>query len=230
MKLHTEHLDRSCAAIGRKLAQCIAVAVLWSAASGVVSAQVAPSTCGSLDNAYGPYDYRTDRDKLPIVEGAHFTAPVEMLIRGERGYLSSDIDYTLRAFPNHHRALASMERLAERQKVDRVSGARWDVECYFVRALRFRPDDATVRLLYATYLRKHQRKDEALRQMAVAGELAKDNPFTHYNMGLVYFDLGEHELALASAHRAMALGFPRTELKQKLVAAGKWVEAASAPK
>lgn len=210
---------------GRVMSAAVLAGLAASAA-----AQSAPPPCGSLDNAYGPYDYRTDRDKLQIVEVAHFTPPVETLLRGERGHLSQDIDYTLRASPNHHRALASMTRLAERQKVDKVAGASWDVDCYYIRALRFRGNDTTVRMLYATYLHRQGRTEEAHKQLNVAREFAQDNPFTHYNLGLVYFDIGSHEQALASAHKAMALGFPRTELKDKLAAAGKWAEpAASAP-
>lgn len=207
--------------------------VVATAALGLmtpVGAQVSASACGELENAYGPFDYRTDRDKLSIVEGAHFTRPVEMLVRGERGHLVQDLDYTLRAFPNHHRALASMVRLGDRQKVTRIAGSKWDVECYLERAVRFRPDDTTVRMLYASFLHPRQRKDEALSHLRVASEYARDNPFTHYNMGLVYLDLGEHGRALEHAQMAQALGFPRTELKDRLVAAGKWAEAASAPR
>src|SRR4051812_47506028 len=61
--------------------------------------------CGSLANPYGPFDYRTSKDKLDIVEGAHFTPDVETLRSGSTGSLGADIDYTLRTSPNHHRAL-----------------------------------------------------------------------------------------------------------------------------
>lgn len=32
-------------------------------------AQSGSAACGPLENGYGPYDFRTDRDKLPIVVG-----------------------------------------------------------------------------------------------------------------------------------------------------------------
>ena len=43
------------------------------------------SSCGALFSSgqYGPYDFRTDKEKLPIVLGAHFTPEVEALIRGK---------------------------------------------------------------------------------------------------------------------------------------------------
>ena len=211
-------------------ATCWVLAMLFACAPRA-SAQPAVGLCGELSNAYGPFDFRTDRDKLPIVEIARFTPEVESLVRGSRGYLGGDLDYTLRAFPNHHRALLSMMRYGARLKLPRVPGANYDVECYFTRALTFRPNDNTVRMIYALFLNGNQRKDEALQHLKTSRDLAGDNPFTHYNLGMIYMDIGEAELALTQAHTAVALGFVRTELKGRLVAAGKWADAAaSAPR
>ena len=41
----------------------------------------AQEACGALGNHYGPFDYRTQRDKLKIVEDYHFNAGVEALVR-----------------------------------------------------------------------------------------------------------------------------------------------------
>lgn len=190
--------------------------------AGAAHAQLNATLCGSLENAYGPYDYRTDKSKLPIVEGAHFTPQVEMLIKATTGYIGGDLDYTLRAFPNHHRALIAMQRYAERSKTAKAPNARYDVECYFERAVTFKPDDTTVRMLFAKFLNGKGRRDEALKHLAYAVHQAADNAFTHYNLGLVYFDLQVFDKALEQAHRALALGFPRTDLKDKLAAAGQW--------
>ena len=48
-------------------------------------AQSDTNACGGLANGVGPFDYRVDRQHLPIVESAHFTAVVETLIRGSSG-------------------------------------------------------------------------------------------------------------------------------------------------
>lgn len=193
--------------------------------------QSGAAQCGDLANAYGPFDYRTDKgEKLHLVESAHFTPVVESLVRSVTGYIGGDIDYTLRAFPNHHRALLSMMRLGERLKTPRVPNTNYSVECYFVRAITFRSEDTTVRMIYAMFLNKNQRKREALEQLSATRQMAGDNGFTHYNLGLLYMDLGEPELALAEAHTAQALGFMRPELKDRLAAAGKWAEPASAPR
>lgn len=192
--------------------------------------QPASSACGPLANAYGPFDYREVRGpKLDIVEGAHFTSEVEALLRGNRGYLGGDLDYTLRAFPNHHRALVSMMRYGEKTKSPQPRDVRYPVECYFTRAIRFRPDDVIVRMIYAAFLQKAGRNDEANAQLAEASELAKDNAFTHYNIGLIYLDAKDYANALRQAHRAYALGFPRTELKERLQAAGQWREPVAKP-
>ncbi len=184
------------------------------------------SACGGLANHYGPFDYRTANiQQRSLVEGIHFSPFIENLMKGGRDNdFGDDIAYTLRVFPNHHRALVSMERLAEKEKADPPRRAVYTVECYFDRAIRFRQDDVIVRMLYAGYLIKKSKNEEATRQLDIAIRLAGDNPFTHYNVGLVFLDMNNYERALAQAHLAMEMGFPRTELKDRLVKAGKWVE------
>lgn len=208
---------------GRLTTAALLVVLMWARP---VAGQTDLGPCGTLQNAYGPYDYRTDRDKLPIVDGAHFTPEVEALVRGATGQLGGDLDYTLRAFPNHHRALIAMMRLGERLRTPRAPSAKYDVECYFIRALAFRSGDTTVRMLYAKYLHSDRRKADALQQLSVARKQAGDNAFTHYNVGMLYMDFGETDLALEEAHAALALGFTRTDLRERLVAAGKWVDLA----
>ena len=188
-------------------------------------AQSGVSGCGSLDNAYGPYDYRTDLDKLPIVLGAHFTPAVEALVRGTTSSRpGGDIDYTLRAIPNNPRALIAMMRLGEKEKTPQPSGSRYSVECWFDRAVRFRPDDVIVRMIYSTYLNKQGRLADATSQLKIATTYAKDDAFAHYNIGLHYFDLKNYDQALAEAHKAIALGFTQTALRDKLQSVGKWTE------
>lgn len=187
-------------------------------------AQQASNACGDLRNGYGPYDYRSDRDKLPIVDNSHFTPEIEALSLSYNGYLGGELDYALRAFPNHHRALVAMMRLAERSKSPQVPNAKYSVACYFDRAIRFKADDTTVRMLFATYLNKYGRETEATQQLDYALTLAGDNAFTHNNLGLLYLELKNYEKALQQAHRAMALGLQRPELRDALKAAGKWID------
>ena len=203
-------------------------------------AQVSPEFCGSLRNNYGPFDYRGEANVLSpanndshahrryLVEGAHFSPRVEMLVGAQSanqiGGPGPDIDYTLRAFPNNPRALLAVMRYGEKAKKDKPEGLHFVVECYFERAIRFAPDDNVVRMVYTTFLTKNSRKTDALQQLQMVLNSAKDNPFTHFNVGLLYFDLGEHQKALAQAHKAAELGFVRTDLIDQLKAAGKWAE------
>ena len=209
----------------------VVAALLLAATAGVSAfAQTEAAGCGSLENGYGPYDYRTDHSKLPIVTGAHFTAPVEALIRGSTATRPGpDIDYTLRAIPNHHRALLSMIKLGEKEKTSKPSGSRYSVQCWLERAVTFRPDDAIVRMIYSGFLSSAGNLNEANKQLEFATAYAKDNAFTHYNIGLHYFDLKNYDKALAQAHKAIGLGFNHADLRNQLVAAGKWREPEATP-
>ncbi len=187
------------------------------------------NACGDLRNAYGPYDYWSENDKIGVVEAFHFTSEVETLRSGKSSTLGGDLDYTLRASPNHPRALVSMMRLAERDKVKRPQGAQYAIDCYFERAIRFRPKDGMVRLIFASYLSKTGNGGEALKQLEIAAQSGLDTGNFHYNLGLAYFDAKEYEKALRAAHRAYSLGFNLPGLKSKLVKAGKWQDAPPAP-
>jgi tetratricopeptide (TPR) repeat protein len=211
--------------------------------------QVDANYCGSLSNAYGPFDYRADHyiqrpgdqspheEKRHLVEGAHFTPRVENLIGAQSAHQigppGADLDYTLRAFPNHHRALLAVMRYGEKFNTQQPPGLPRIVECYFERAIRFQPNDTVARSLYATFLFKSKREPEAQAQLKQAVYFAGDNAFSNYNIGLVYFDMKLYDQALAQAHKAMALGFERTQLKDLLEKAGQWKEpppaAAEAP-
>jgi Tfp pilus assembly protein PilF len=201
----------------------LAVLAAFFGVSHIASAQTSYSSCGSLENAYGPFDYRKERNgKLHVVEAFHFTPNIESLIRGNSGPLGGELDYTLRASPNHHRALLAMVRLVERLKTPQPTGSHYTIDCWFDRALRFQPDDTTVRMIFATYLSDNNRKAEAIEQLERADATAGENAFTHYNIGLVYFDLKEYERATQQAHKAMALGFEWTTLREMLEKAGHW--------
>jgi len=186
--------------------------------------------CGDLRNAYGPFDYRTaNPERKELVEGAHFTGDVETLTRGISGKLGAEIDYTLRAFPNHPRALLAIMKLGEREKTEKPGGSRYTVGCWFDRAIRFAPNDGAVRLLYGVYLSRKGEKQDAIKQLETARELIGEDANLHYNLGLAYFDLNQYDKSLEHAHAAYKLGFPLPGLRTKLQKAGKWREPPRAP-
>jgi tetratricopeptide (TPR) repeat protein len=170
----------------------------------------------------GDYTNADDRQGLTVVEQYHFTPNVEGLIKGASGPLGADIGYTLDHFPNHHRALAAMSKLALRDKNRKPHGARYTLDCYFDRALRYRPADARVRSLFGSYLLAIGQADAALDQLEQAATLEPDNPTSHYNLGLLYLKKKDYDKARASAEKAYDMGFPLDGLKNKLIAAGQW--------
>jgi tetratricopeptide (TPR) repeat protein len=186
------------------------------------SGSLSEAQCGTLKNSYGPFDYRTSGPQLEVVENFHFTPDVEQLRRGQSSYVGGDIDYTLRASPNHHRALVALTNLALRSNSAKPPGTGYTVDCYFERALRFANDDGLVRIIYGVYLYRTGKKKDALRTLEEARRFENDNPNLHYNLGLVYFDLHDIPHALESAQTAYRLGAQLPGLKNKLKAAGVW--------
>ena len=205
-----------------------AIAAL-AVASGHAKSVFAQSfqVCGDfahIPGTYGPADYRTAGDyNRMIVEGAHFTPPIEMLQKPKpNASFGADIGYTLYVFPNHPRALLAMMKLAAREKKEQPVGATYTVGCYFDRAIRFAPDDPGVRIVYALYLIDKRDPGAAREQLEVAREKAGDSANLNYNLGLAYFDLKDYELARDYAKRAYDLGFPLEGLKKKLKQIGQW--------
>lgn len=208
---------------------CLFLGFSWESAraqGGVINYE-----CGDLENGYGPFDYRVaTRESKGLVEGAHFSRDVENLkgykairLGGLRGDPGGDIDYTLRAFPNHPRALWAMVRLSEKEKKEQPKGANWIVECYFDRAVRFRPDDLNVRVIYANFLIKRKRTAEAAAQLDLADKAGDaESANFYYNLGLALADVQRWERARVRANQAYELGFPLPGLKDKLIKAGQW--------
>jgi len=180
---------------------------------------------------------------LHFVETYHFTAEVA---RGSAHgqstvHVIKDLDFTLRIFPNHYLALESVERYA-------LSGGEFLAErpgeCYFKRAIAFRPDDSGVRIIYGNYLlRCTKLKKELLRrrlqcagyddpaymdprvlkaareQYETALQLAPTSAEVNYNAALFYLDLNELSTAKRLASVAYGSGYPLMGLKKKLEAA-----------
>lgn len=182
------------------------------------------SECGSLKNHYGPFDYRTaSTDTKRGVESYHFTPKVENLIGGQNTYTpGGDMAYTLHVFPNHHRALMALIKLAKKQNTAKPQEMRYSVACYFDRAERFAPNDGVVKSLYGIYLLQIGRNQDATKKLEDALEFSGENANMHYNLGLAYFEIKEYDKALASAHTAYQLGFQLPGLRSKLEKVGKW--------
>ena len=179
-------------------------------------------------SGYGPYNYVTQRPKVGIVEAYHFTSEVEQLIRGKSGVgsLEGDIDYTLRAIPNHHRALWAVARHYLRKKKtvpkydletdERTKQGLPPPECYFQRAKAFAPDDGLVRMVFGTYLHRTGALDRALAEYLEAEALLPEHAELAYNIGLLYLAKSEIAKAEEYAAKAESLGYPLKGLRRKI--------------
>lgn len=212
------------------VARILAAVAVTAPLLSVAQTNTATSCGNPFVNHFGPFDYRSaTKENRRMVEDHHFTPGIESLTTPgstTRREMAGDVAYTLAVFPNHHRALITMSRLAARYQSDPAPGTKMTVECWFDRAIRFRPDDTVARALYAQFLFKKNRKEEALQQLGIAETHAKDNPLSHYNLGLLYFEFGDFEKAGAQARIARDLGAPQTQLIDQLKAAGKWKDSA----
>jgi len=168
------------------------------------------------------------RTKLPIVEHYHFTPEVQKLIKGKSGYLVGDLAYTLRAFPNHYKALTSLTYYQVLHQIDIAEKIKRPVqpavECYFQRAAHFVPDDAVVQMLYAIYLKKIKRYDLAEKHYQKAIQIAPDNMKLRYMYGLFLVKHKKYALANEQAKIVYSNNYPKQKLKKKLIAAGIWKE------
>jgi tetratricopeptide (TPR) repeat protein len=181
--------------------------------------------CGSLRNAVGPYDYRKEKTHwLTNVESNHFNANVRALVKGQSATIAADLDYLLRAFPNHHAGLDAMARYGRKLKSERPGGSHYKVRCYFDRAIRLAPDDWTVRFIYSQHLWLTGQRQDGLEQIEKAVELGADNANTFYNAGLMMLEMGRKEDAVKYAKRAYGMGFPLPGLRDKLKAENLWTE------
>ncbi len=201
-----------------KVISSIAVLAISITATNLLAAPF----CGELGAMV--YDYTNSENKtlLGTVEQHHFTSNIENLRYGNTGTLGGDLSYTLMIFPNHHRALAAFGKLSLRDKTLKPSGAKYSVGCFFDRAIRLKPTDGTVRMVYGNYLLKTGKTDEAIEQLRTALDLQPDDATINYNLGLVYMRKKDYEQAKIYAKKAYELDFPLPGLKNQLIQAGKW--------
>ena len=207
-----------------KVLTFLVTVVFFLVSPAAIAAQKQPY-CGELKNAYGPFDYMDRfnlKNELDIVEVYHFNSNVENLISGQSSSIGGDLSYTLRAWPNHHRALVALFKYSIKEKSTRIVGLKYPVECYFDRAIRMNTKDAQVRSIYSAFLSHHNRNKEALKQLRVAANLEPNNATILYNLGLLYFKQKNYEKAGHYAKQAYALDFPLPGLRNKLIQVGKW--------
>jgi len=191
--------------------------------------------CNGRIEGFGPFDYlsrHTLPQQLNIVEKYHFNSNVEQLIKGQSTTSAlADIDYTLRAWPNHHRALYSLVRHRSNEwNTKKLQSKQYTpAECYLQRAIKFSPKDGTSRMLYAMLLHQTGHKEHALEQYMEALKVEPNNTQVKYNLGLLLVELKEYSKANQYAQELYSRGYPLPGLKNKLKDANSWNEASPKP-
>ena len=170
----------------------------------------------------GPNDYYDPsprvREVVGSVESLHLNKAVAHLKEGNITLACSELDFTLRWFPNHPRGLQFATQLFSQYS---CPGEK-DGDYYFKAALKLSPDNGTIHTLYGVLLHRKGLLDKALEQYQLALVELPDSADLHYNMGLMYIEKKEYQNALQHAQKAYALGHPLPGLRNKLVALKVW--------
>lgn len=214
---------------------------------GVIGlAFLSPAGAGQYGQ-YGPFDYydtkNTPTRAYALVERAHLGPKTELLrLQGDQCFYWGDLDYTLRAFPNHPKALVKMaeflkgnvpcsiggpasEARSAAELAEQLEAKTWQgrtMEYYFETAIRYRPQYVETRLLYARALKDVAKNNEAIRVLQEAIHQDPKSAMAHYELGSLLLTNGEKQAALVHAQKAYGLGAPPSDLRDKLVAAGLW--------
>lgn len=188
--------------------------------------------CEGFQGTAGTADYLRRANpriaaSLALTEEHHFNEDVESLRKGITTEPMGDIDFVLRSFPNHHRALfsAMQWRIKNRNFPKTV---KWQpAECYYQRAIAFSPHDLTIRTQYAILQYKFKKFNEALETYEELDRLNPHDPLVEYNMALTMLRVGKFKKAAVIAERVYKTGFPLPGLRNKLRKAGHWKDETS---
>lgn len=175
-----------------------------------------------------PVDYRT-RDSTPFLRWAvqdvkqnHYDPAVGRMQQGEYSHrVMADLDYLLRHWPNHRPGLEAVIRY------ELAGGKPYEwapAYCYLERARAFVPDDPGVPLLEGYYYWKKKDDSRAIQAFESALAIDPKSLDAHYDLGLVYCEMGQYEKALTHARAAYDGGYPLPGLRHKLQEAGHWSE------
>lgn len=184
---------------------------------------------GRNTGAFGPFDYRTRKDKLTIVERYHLNTDVLTLRRGiGADDPLADIAYTVLRFPNHHLALDAAVRYATSGRDTNALKAN-PVECMLQRAINFTPTDPMPRLLFGMFFHKMNELKLAEEQYEFAERLAPKDANIAYNQGLLYVELEDFDRAMARAKTAYGAGITLPGLRRQLEERGYWTDTGDQP-
>ena len=214
------------------------VALVWPLAA--LQTYAGEMDCGPLKNwnDFGPFDYADPAHRVPTgadpmglvkrVENVHFQPDMKAVNLKRFGIerLTGEFVYTLRMFPNHPEALYAMSRLESLaggklpQKAITPFTPKISADCFFDRAIRFRPEDKDVQLVYGMHLHKQKRYENALAAYEKAEYLGEDSTNLYYNLGLLHADMKNWTKAISYAEKAYSGGAYFPALRERIEKAG----------
>jgi predicted Zn-dependent protease len=174
---------------------------------GAASAQVmreerAENTPINQDYFSADDRFPTTRDLLRIVERYHMGDVIlHSLATGDYRAALNDLDYTLHKFPNHPKALLTLNMVAELLDDESIPIP------YYEHALELYPRYALTQYQYGTYLLKIGQTAPAVRRLERATELDPDFAEAHGELARAYAAAGDAERSRQAADVARSLGY-----------------------
>jgi tetratricopeptide (TPR) repeat protein len=171
---------------------------------------------------YDPNEFLRDPHIFKAVERAHITGGGARELKAKRyGPAYGHVEFALRYYPNHPKGLLLLSDVCVKWK-----SPQCDADGWFARAIDVNPNIAQTHTLHGLHLHRTGRHKEALEAYKKAIQLDPNSVYAHYNLGLLYFDMGQFPLSNEEAQRSYALGAQYPGLRDKLQKAGKWKELA----
>lgn len=185
---------------------------------------------------FGPWDYFDPKNwepsvtsppnRIEMVTKIHFTRDTRAL---QHPRTAGNLHYTLRSIPNHPDALTAM--LEYQKRFDSPMRTPWHKYrkamplasvCYFQYAANFTPNNYQIWFLWGISLHREKQYVEAVDMYLKADKLSPENIEIQYNLGLVYFKLGQYEESRKWAKLAYQKDIQLFGLKNLLKSKGEW--------
>lgn len=193
----------------------------------------------------GPWDYYDKKNyiatganpmgRIRRVTNVHLTKAMLRLTGKATGTISSDLDYTLRAIPNHPQALDLASRFeqklslksTEKDQLFRNERMARSAECYFKRAINLTPNQPRVYHIYGIHLHRMKKYAKAVEIYSTAEKLGLEDVEFQYNYALSLVKEEQYEKAETLARKAYQQGYPLPGLKNLLQEKGYCAEGCS---
>jgi len=165
-------------------------------------------------------DGRKSESNITIVTNYHFTQDIIRLERGRTGFeLYGDLDYTLRALPNHPQALDTVSRFETKRKqlkqYAKIQTAMpYSADCYFQRAFNvFGNKQPQTWMIWGLHKHRQGVYKKAIEFYERAKHGGLQSAELDYYLGLSYFKLKNYSKARVHADLAYEHGYQLPGLK-----------------